>query len=89
MKKKEFLDLLNTTVETTEEHYDEMLGCLPPRAWTNGAFLVGEPAAHRDCKISKGYVAVYDCFFQYKEKYYALGEMSLAVFNKFFKGELI
>jgi hypothetical protein len=31
---------------TTAEQYDDMLGCLPPIAWTGGAFLVGEPDDH-------------------------------------------
>ena len=30
MENKKFLDLLNSTVETTEDHYYDMLGCLPP-----------------------------------------------------------
>ena len=32
--------------ETTEEIYDEQLGCLPPACFANGGFLVGEPADH-------------------------------------------
>ncbi len=35
-----------TWTETTEGHYYEMLGCLPPAAYGNGAFLVGEPYDH-------------------------------------------
>jgi len=32
---------------TTEKHYDDMLGCLPPASWGNGGFQVGEPFSHR------------------------------------------
>lgn len=41
--------LQNTPVtwnETTEEVYHEMLEVLPPAAWHNGAFLVGEASDH-------------------------------------------
>lgn len=31
---------------TTEEQFDEMLNVLPPAAWINGGFLVGEPSDH-------------------------------------------
>jgi len=32
--------------ETTQEQFDDMLGCLPPAAMKGNAFLVGEPADH-------------------------------------------
>ncbi len=32
--------------EITAEQYDYWLECLPPAAWENGAFLVGEPSDH-------------------------------------------
>lgn len=32
--------------ETTEERYDEMLGCLPPALYTSSGFLVGESWDH-------------------------------------------
>lgn len=33
-------------IETTEDQYDEMLGCLPPIAFTHSGFLVGEASDH-------------------------------------------
>lgn len=35
-----------TWEETTEEKFHEMLEVLPPAAWENGGFLVGEPWDH-------------------------------------------
>lgn len=35
-----------TWTETTDERYDDMLNVLPPAAWHNGAFLVGEAQDH-------------------------------------------
>lgn len=32
--------------EVTEDKYDDMLNVLPPAAWVNGRFLVGEPWDH-------------------------------------------
>lgn len=33
-------------LESTEESYDEALGCLPPVAYSSSGFLVGEPYDH-------------------------------------------
>jgi hypothetical protein len=33
-------------VTTTNEQYDDMLGVLPPIAWSHDGFLVGEPDDH-------------------------------------------
>lgn len=44
-------DAAGEWIETTAEHYDEMLNVLPPASWVNYAegksgFLVGEPCDH-------------------------------------------
>jgi hypothetical protein len=39
-------DTPNKWKEVTEDRYDEMLGVLPPIAWTDYGFLVGEPWDH-------------------------------------------
>jgi len=68
--KENFADLLlelgNKT--TSEEHFQEMLGCLPPQI-TNyekgkgfNAFLVGEPYTHKFCRFAGKEVAVYACY---------------------------
>lgn len=36
----------------SEERYHEMLEVLPPIAWMNKGFLVGEPWTHRTCKVT-------------------------------------
>jgi hypothetical protein len=65
--KKNFADLLlelgNKT--TTEEHFQEMLCCLPPQLTNkeNGfAFLFGEPYTNKFCKFAGKEVAVYACY---------------------------
>lgn len=45
-------------IETTEDMYHEMLGCLPPRAMWAGKFLVGEPLRHVNGE------AVHACFWE-------------------------
>lgn len=35
-------------IEVSEERYDEMLGVLPPVAWIDKGFLVGEPWRHNE-----------------------------------------
>ena len=68
--KEKFADLLlelgNKT--TSEEHFQEMLGFLPPQI-TNyekgrgfDAFLVGEPYTHKFCRFAGKEVAVYACY---------------------------
>lgn len=52
-------------VETTEEMYWEMLGCLPPRKMSANAFLVGEPLRHDE----RG--AVHACFVRVGGVYWA------------------
>jgi len=62
---------------TTEHMYDEMLNCLPPRAWIRNAFLVGEPDHHNN----EGF-PVYACFSKMQGKCFAR-YLSLAQFNAF------
>lgn len=38
----------NTWIETNEDVYHNQLGCLPPEYWRDGAFAVGEAAAHNN-----------------------------------------
>jgi hypothetical protein len=69
-QKQKYADLLlelgNKT--TTEEHFDEMLSCLPPQLTNQtkergfDAFLVGEPYTHKFCKFAGEVVPVYDCY---------------------------
>lgn len=51
-----------TLIPTTEERYDEMLGCLPPIAFDGRNFLVGEPMTHRVCTITGNLAPTYDGF---------------------------
>jgi hypothetical protein len=53
-------------IKTTEAMYSEMLECLPPRAQTSSAFLVGEPLRHNE----QG-KAVHACFRQSGDDYFA------------------
>jgi hypothetical protein len=52
-------------IPTTEDMYGKMLDCLPPRAMSGGAFLVGEPLRHVDGK------AVHACFKQVGSSFFA------------------
>jgi hypothetical protein len=60
------LELGNATV--SDEHFEEMLSCLPPQL-TNytkekgfDAFLVGEAVDSKFCKFAGKIVEVYDCY---------------------------
>ena len=50
--------------EETEEEYNEMLECLPPLVWKDGAFMVGE------CSTHSQYGAIYDLHIEIDEKYF-------------------
>lgn len=56
----------NAWIPTTEKMYWEMLECLPPRAMTQNAFLVGEPLRSNEHGES-----VYSCFTRTGENYRA------------------
>jgi hypothetical protein len=55
-----------TWVLTTEKMYWEMLECVPPRAQSKRAFLVGEPLRHN----SQG-EAIHSCFRQVGDEFHA------------------
>lgn len=55
----------NPWQETTEEHYYDMLGCVPPARQSGTAFAVGEALCHTD----DGRV-VYDTFIEIDGKFY-------------------
>jgi hypothetical protein len=56
--------------ETTEERFDEMLGCLPPAIMYRGGFLVGEPFDHRVCTIGKAYAPTFTAFTKVGDRYF-------------------
>ena len=66
---------------STQERYDEMLGCLPPAAWVSGGFLVGEPWDH---DAGNGQPR-YDGFRQVGEKFYC-GSRPMTIAE--FRGEV-
>jgi hypothetical protein len=69
--------------ECTAERYDEMLGILPPALWLANRFLVGEPADHRRCKITKKVLPTYAAFFFAYGKYYESEPMTVPEFRAF------
>lgn len=69
--------------EVEEEIYWEQLNCLPPIVMRNGAFLVGEPHAHK--VINHAIYPVYHAFGISYDKYYFLGILSLKEFNELVK----
>ena len=69
--------------ECSEERYDEMLGILPPALWLGKGFLVGEPADHRRCKITKKVMPTYAAFFNAFGRYYEGDPMTVAEFRAF------
>ena len=74
---------MTTFTETTEERYGEMLDVLPPAAYGNLGFLVGEPVTHRRCTVAGCYAPTYDAFMHWKGQYYASDEpMTVFEFNK-------
>ena len=91
--KNNFADLLQEmgNKTTSDEHFEEMLGCLPPQL-TNyekergfDAFLVGESYTHKFCKLAGKEVAVYACYATASDgTRLDVGEISEATFIKFF-----
>lgn len=47
---------------TSEDHYDEMLGMLPPACMTSNGFLVGEPYSHRECRVTHQVAPTFTAF---------------------------
>jgi hypothetical protein len=69
--------------ECSAERYDEMLGILPPALWLANRFLVGEPADHRRCKITKKVLPTYSAFFFAYGRYYESDPMTVPEFRAF------
>ena len=69
--------------ECSAERYDEMLSVLPPALWLANRFLVGEPASHRRCTITKKTMATYSAFFFAYGRYYESDPMTVPEFRAF------
>ena len=92
-KRQNFADLLQEmgNKTTSDEHFEEMLACLPPQL-TNyqkergfDAFLVGEPYTHKFCKFAGKEVEVYACYATASDgTRLDVGEISEAMFTKLF-----
>ena len=74
--------------EITAERYNEMLEVLPPALWLATRFLVGEPADHRRCTITKKVVPVYSAYFFAYGRYYEADPMSFSEFRAFKDSDL-
>ena len=61
----------------TEERFDEMLGIMPPLAWTSKGFLVGEAWSHRECRITGIVRATFTAFAKVDGQHYeALSDLT-------------
>jgi hypothetical protein len=69
--------------ECSAERYDQMLSVLPPALWLANRFLVGEPADHRRCKITKKVLPTYSAFFFAYGRYYESDPMTVPEFRAF------
>jgi hypothetical protein len=69
--------------ECSTERYDEMLSILPPALWLANRFLVGEPADHRRCTITKKVLPTYSAFFFAYGKCYESDPMTVPEFRAF------
>ena len=67
---------------TTDEWYYYSLEVLPPAWWSGGAFLVGEPNNHRQCRVSGDVEATYSGYWELDGKHYAADEdLTIAEFK--------
>lgn len=80
--KKFNTEALLKTHEVTPEHYEDMLGCLPPERQCGNAFLVGEPVDFAKDR-SGHFGARYQLFFEDSGKYYDGGLASVSDFDTF------
>ena len=55
---------------TTKDRYYEMLEVLPPAHWDSSGFLVGEPADHRECRITHVVRPTFAAFLKFDERYF-------------------
>lgn len=51
----------------TKDRYHEMLNIMPPVAWVDAGFLVGEPFDHRSCGIGGDLRASYSVFVEARD----------------------
>ena len=56
--------------ETTEDHYDEMLGCVPPVYMSGDGFLVGEAYDHRECRLTRKIAPTFTAFIRDGEEFF-------------------
>ena len=64
LSEKKPAELTTLWKEETEEQYNDMLECLPPARWKDGAFMVGECVTH----TADG--AIYDAHVEIDGKFY-------------------
>jgi hypothetical protein len=69
--------------EVTAERYNAMLEILPPHLWLANRFLVGDPADHRRCTITKKVMPTYSAFFFAFGRYFESDPMTTAEFRAF------
>jgi hypothetical protein len=69
--------------EITAERYNEALEILPPALWLANRFLMGEPADHRRCTITKKVLLTYSAFFFAYGKFYESDPMTVPEFKAF------
>jgi hypothetical protein len=74
--------------EVSAERYNEALEILPPALWLANRFLLGEPASHRKCKITKKTMPTYSAFFFAFGRYYESDPMTVAEFRAFKEKDL-
>jgi hypothetical protein len=60
-----------------------MLEILPPALWLANRFLVGEPADHRRCKLTKKVMPTYSAFFFAYGRYFESHPMTMPEFRAF------
>ena len=80
--KKFNTEALLKTHEVTSEHYEHMLGCLPPERQCGNAFLVGEPVDFAKDR-SGHFGARYQLFFEEARKFFDGGLCSVSDFDAF------
>ena len=69
--------------EIIAERYNEALEILPPALWLANRFLMGEPADHRRCTITKKVLPAYSAFFFAYGKFYESDPMTVPEFRAF------
>jgi hypothetical protein len=69
--------------EISAERYNESLELLPPALWLANRFLMGEPADHRRCTITKKVLPTYSAFFFAYGKFYESDPMTVPEFRAF------